>query len=77
MGRSRCGFTSRSNVSFNDMKLIPKNIKNEPPTLRAHRNTEGSTYQSIKGLKDGKFKPFFPVAVWYLKNLASKPQYRG
>jgi uncharacterized protein (TIGR02646 family) len=34
------------------MKFIPKNIKNEPPALRAHRKTEGSTYQSIKGLKE-------------------------
>jgi hypothetical protein len=27
--------------------------------------------------KDGKYKAFFPVAVWYLKHLASKPQYQG
>jgi hypothetical protein len=34
------------------MKFIPKNIKYEPTALQAHRNTEGSTYQSIKGLKE-------------------------
>lgn len=27
--------------------------------------------------KDGKYKEFFPVAVWYLKNLAAKPKYRN
>jgi uncharacterized protein (TIGR02646 family) len=34
------------------MRYIHKEIKNEPISLKNHRDTEGVTYESIKGLKD-------------------------
>ncbi len=34
------------------MRYIHKEIKNEPKSLKKHRDTEGATYQSISGLKE-------------------------